>query len=104
MCIRDRGHGPDSDYSAADICYDELARASFTLLAGGEERGRITLNVPGEHNVYNALAAIAVAEALGISGDAIAEGLSHFTGTKRRFEKKGEIGGVTVIDDYARCV
>ena len=95
------GHGPDSDYSAADICYDELARASFTLLAGGKERGRITLNVPGEHNVYNALAAIAVAEALGISGDAIAEGLSHFTGTKRRFEKKGEIGGVTVIDDYA---
>ena len=95
------GHSPDSDYSAADICYDELARASFTLMAGGKERGRITLNVPGEHNVYNALAAIAVAEALGVSGDAIAEGLSHFTGTKRRFEKKGEIGGVTVIDDYA---
>ena len=95
------GHSADSDYSAADICYDEYARPSFTLVKGGKDAGRIALGVPGEHNVYNALAAVAAAEALGIAAGDIADGLSHFTGTERRFEKKGEIGGVTIIDDYA---
>ncbi len=57
--------------------------------------------MPGEHNVYNALAAIATAKALGIPDTAIADGLLHFTGTDRRFEKKGELNGITIIDDYA---
>lgn len=95
------GHSADSDYSAADVTYDEYARPSFTLLEQGREAGRITLGVPGEHNVYNALAAIATAKALEVSHAAILAGLEHFTGTERRFEKKGEIGGVTIIDDYA---
>ena len=55
----------------------------------------------GEHNVYNALAAIAVSLENGISMDAIRVGLAHFTGTNRRFEKKGEVNGFTIIDDYA---
>ena len=61
----------------------------------------ITLGVPGEHNVYNALAAIALCRDLGIDMEYIRAGLKKFTGTNRRFEKKGEIGGVTIIDDYA---
>lgn len=95
------GHGADSDYSAADISYDNFARARFTLLEKGEAVGTIRLGVPGEHNVYNALAAIAAAKAMGIADEAIAAGLEAFVGTDRRFQKKGEIAGVTIIDDYA---
>lgn len=95
------GHSAVSDYSAADISYDEFARPSFTLLHKGVPAGRIKLSVPGEHNVFNALAAIAVAKALGVEDKAVADGLLSYAGTDRRFEKKGEIGGVTIIDDYA---
>lgn len=95
------GSGADSDYSAADITYDSLAKPSFTLVKKGKRGRRLALGVPGEHNVYNALAAIAAAEALGISEDAVEKGLAGFAGTERRFEKKGEIGGVTIVDDYA---
>ena len=55
----------------------------------------------GEHNVYNSLGAIAAARELGVPVGKIIQGLRHFTGAGRRFEKKGEIGGVMVIDDYA---
>lgn len=95
------GHGEDSDYCAAEISYDHFARAQFTLVEHGKKVGRIRLSVPGEHNVYNALAAIAAAKAMGISDKAIAEGLEAFVGTDRRFQKKGELAGVTIIDDYA---
>lgn len=95
------GNAASSGYSASDITYDELARASFTLLKEGKEAARIELGVPGEHNVYNALAVIALSFELGIPMDQIALGLKQFTGTNRRFEKKGEIGGITIIDDYA---
>ncbi len=90
-----------STYSAADIVLDERARASYTLLVEGKPRGTITLGVPGIHNVYNSLSAVAAATELGVPMDKIQAGLRHFTGTNRRFEKKGEIGGVTIIDDYA---
>ena len=95
------GHGTAGDYGVADISYDELARASFTLMKKGVPAGRIRLGVPGEHNVYNALAAVAAAEALGVPMEAIVRGLAGFEGTERRFEKKGKVGGVTIIDDYA---
>ena len=95
------GHSKESDYSAADITYDAFARPTFTLVEQGKAAGTITLGVPGEHNVYNALAAIAVSLENGISMDAIRVGLAHFTGTNRRFEKKGEVNGFTIIDDYA---
>ena len=62
---------------------------------------RVSLGVTGEHNVYNSLAAIAVVMELGVGFEAIMAGLKNFSGTDRRFEKKGEIGGVTIIDDYA---
>ena len=69
---------------------------------GGAER-RITelmLPMPGRHNVQNALAAVAVALELGLSDDAIRAGFARFGGVKRRFTKVGEVGGVTIIDDY----
>ena len=68
----------------------------------GEPLGRITLSVPGVHNVANSLAAVAVGLELGVPFPAIAAGLEAFTGTGRRFERLGETpDGVLVIDDYA---
>lgn len=96
------GRNPEtSNYSAADITYGEYAKPSYTLLIDGKAGGRVVLGVPGEHNVYNSLSAVAAARELGIPMEQICDGLLHFTGTNRRFEKKGEIGGVTIIDDYA---
>jgi UDP-N-acetylmuramate--alanine ligase len=90
-----------SMYSAADIAFDEMGCCTYTLLIEGTPSGQIHLSVPGVHNVYNSLAAIAAAKKLGLSLEVIATGLSDFHGTERRFEKKGEFNGVTVIDDYA---
>ena len=63
--------------------------------------GHFALSVPGEHNVSNAVAALASGDLLGIPASVMADGLSSFHGTDRRFQKKGVIGGVTIIDDYA---
>jgi UDP-N-acetylmuramate--alanine ligase len=60
----------------------------------------ILLPMHGEHNVKNALAAIAIAQELGLSDEALIRALAHFEGVKRRFTKTGEAGGITVIDDY----
>ena len=90
-----------SMYSASDITYDELGRCTYSLLINGEKADTITLGVPGLHNVYNSLAAIAAARKLSVDIEHIKAGLSNFKGTNRRFEKKGTFNGVTVIDDYA---
>lgn len=90
-----------SMYSACDISYDDFGCCSYTLLIEETPSVRINLSVPGLHNVYNSLAAVAAAEKLGISLENIVSGLSGFHGTERRFEKKGMFHGVTVIDDYA---
>ena len=92
------GRNPDSDYSAGHITYDEYARDTFDLLIHGE---KAEIPIAGEHNVYNALAAVALCRELGVDLEHIKEGLANFAGTDRRFEKKGEICGVTIIDDYA---
>ena len=91
----------DAQYQAADITYDKYGHASFTVLKDGKKAGSFYLKVPGIHNVSNALAAIALAHLLGISDDVTARGLGSFTGTERRFQYKGEVAGVTIIDDYA---
>ncbi len=91
----------DSDYTADHIEYDNFGHASFTVNNHGQPEGAYTLKVPGIHNVSNALASIAVGELLGLSQETIRAGLESFTGTDRRFQHKGEVGGVTVIDDYA---
>ena len=95
------GHSRGNDYSAGDIQYDDYAHPSFDLYIGGEKKERLTLGVAGEHNVSNALAAIALADDLGLSTDAVAKGLSDFGGADRRFQYKGCVDGVTIIDDYA---
>lgn len=88
------------DYYPENITYDELARPTYTLCHNGK-RQEISLGVTGEHNVYNSLAAIALSQLLGISLPIVKESLLHFTGTDRRFEYKGTLGEVTILDDYA---
>lgn len=95
------GQSADSDYTAQNITYDELGNASFDVHGKGAFLGRISLAVPGNHNVSNALAAIAAADTMNISFNVITRGLFSFKGTDRRFEYKGMKDGVTVIDDYA---
>ena len=96
------GHGESCDYRASNISYNEFAQASFDVIdASNTTLGHIQLSVPGEHNVYNALAAVALCKKLNLSMDAIAAGLLNFHGTQRRFEKKGVVNGITIIDDYA---
>jgi UDP-N-acetylmuramate--alanine ligase len=75
--------------------------ASSNLKSAGLESVEVSLQVPGEHNVRNALAVLAVVDVLGLSREKAAKALSKFTGTGRRFELRGEAGGVTVFDDYA---
>jgi UDP-N-acetylmuramate--alanine ligase len=70
-------------------------------LTGSLSSVQVDLQVPGVHNVRNALAVLAVVELLGLSAQKAAEALAKFSGTGRRFEVRGEAGGVTVIDDYA---
>lgn len=94
--------GYDSgDYHAADIAYDENDSASFTLIKNNVPAGRYRLSVPGEHNVSNAAAALAAGDLLGIPYEKMAAGLADFKGTDRRFQKKGEVSGITIVDDYA---
>ena len=91
----------EADYTADNITYDEFGHASFRVLHNGSPIGTCSLKVPGIHNVSNALASIACGQLLALSDDVIFEGLKSFTGTDRRFQYKGQIGGVTIIDDYA---
>ncbi len=75
--------------------------ASFELVRRGEKLGKISLGIPGKHNVYNALAVIASAMESGVSFEQCAKGISDFHGAGRRFEILAEINGITIADDYA---
>lgn len=94
------GTSSDAAVRATDIRYAERT-TTFMLCVSGVDRGEITLHVPGEHNVRNALAACAMALRCGISVENIRDGLADFGGVFRRFELRGERNGVLVIDDYA---
>jgi len=89
------------DYTATSIAFDSLGRASFEVFCKGCSLGSVQLSVPGMHNVENALAAIAMGHSLGADMSACCSALGRFTGTKRRFELKGTLNGITIIDDYA---
>lgn len=95
------GFSPDLDYCASEITHDESGFPSFLLTEKDGRKRRFSLHVHGDHNVSNAMAAVAAADRLHIPEEKIAEGLLAFAGTVRRFEYKGEVNGVTVIDDYA---
>jgi UDP-N-acetylmuramate--alanine ligase len=85
--------------SARDVQLTPMG-ATYTAVQRGSALGPIALNVPGAHNVLNSLAAVAVGLDLGVGFDRIREGLAAFTGVDRRFQVRGEEGGILVIDDY----
>ena len=89
------------DYYAEDITYSDTGCASFRLCRKDGTDLPVTLGVPGEHNIYNAMAAIALADLFAIDSSKIQGALADFHGTDRRFEYKGEVNGFTIIDDYA---
>lgn len=95
------GSDAKADYYSSRISYDEAGHVSFLLHSPEKTPREIALRVPGEHNVMNALAAAALADLLGIASETTTAALHEFTGAERRFEYKGTIGGVTVIDDYS---
>jgi UDP-N-acetylmuramate--alanine ligase len=94
------GLSAQADVSAHEIQFDQSFGSSFTVLSGIDVLGKVTLRVPGKHNVYNSLAAIAVGLELDVPFDTIAHALAEFSGADRRFQFKGEEKGVTVVDDY----
>jgi UDP-N-acetylmuramate: L-alanyl-gamma-D-glutamyl-meso-diaminopimelate ligase len=89
-----------ADWRAVDV-RSGADGARFRLLLKGEDRGEVHLALAGEHNVRNALAALAVASAEGVALERAAAALARFGGVKRRLEVRGEAGGVTVYDDFA---
>jgi UDP-N-acetylmuramate--alanine ligase len=88
-----------ADYTARDLRLAGL-RSHFEVFRSGERLGQFSLNLPGTHNVANALAAIAVGVELDIPISAIAQALEEFSGVHRRFDRRGVRDGITVVDDY----
>ena len=100
------GKTSDADLRAEDVRWD-AGRMRFTAVSASKDLAPldVMLNLPGEHNVLNALATIAVAREVGASDASIAKGLAEFTGVGRRFQRYGDValaggGHYTVIDDY----
>ena len=89
------------DYYAENVTYDEKACAIFSVMHDGQKIMDVHLNVPGKHNVSNSLAAIALCDIMNIPNEAVISGLLKFGGANRRFQYKGKIDGITIIDDYA---
>ena len=99
-CIISFGLQPRADYRALDI--EPTARGNRFIVACRDQRiGRIELMIPGQQNIVNALAAIAVADELGVPFEKVAEALAEFTGAKRRFDRCYDGNGIIVVDDYA---
>jgi UDP-N-acetylmuramate--alanine ligase len=93
------GKGTSNDFRI-DKIHLAPKGSSSVVSSTGRKVGELNLAVAGEHNLLNGLAAFAAASALGAAETKVLDGLASFTGTKRRFELKGEVGGVKVIDDY----
>ena len=91
----------NEDLTAKDISYNNKGCASFTVFKDNTELFNISINNPGKHNILNALSAIAVGLVFNIPHETIVAGLSKSKGAHKRFEYKGEINDITVIDDYA---
>ncbi|MBP6003001.1 MAG: UDP-N-acetylmuramate--L-alanine ligase [Pyrinomonadaceae bacterium] len=94
------GMTAQADISAHDIRYDDNFGSTFSVWKGDEVLGEMHLPVPGKHNVYNALAATAVALEMEIPFDVVAESFLKFKNANRRFQFKGEARGITIVDDY----
>lgn len=90
-----------ADWTAANIIFDDMGCASYSLIHKNKPVSEIKLRVPGIHNVSNSLAAIAASSIMSCSIATAAKAMQKFCGTSRRFELKGVSEGVTVVDDYA---
>ena len=95
------GLSKSNTYYAENVSDENTPFASFTLMKSGEKIADIKLSVPGKYNVYNAVAAAAIAHYMGIAGEEIATSLGAFAGVHRRFDVLGEVNGITVADDFA---
>ncbi|WP_288478529.1 UDP-N-acetylmuramate--L-alanine ligase [uncultured Clostridium sp.] len=91
----------DADVTARNIEFNNKGCATFTVNKKGEDLFTVSLNMPGTHNILNALSTICVGLIFNIPFEKIAEGLNECKGAHKRFEYKGEIDGITIIDDYA---
>jgi UDP-N-acetylmuramate--alanine ligase len=94
------GFKPLLEWYATDIRPNNAGGIDFLAHHNGETQGIVRLRVPGKHNVLNALAALAVTDALGVPFGVAVDALSEFRGVGRRFEVHGEAKGVTIVDDY----
>lgn len=94
------GISDKNDYYPSNLVTVNPMKREFDLMHKGERLVRLTVNIPGEHNILNAVAAAAAAIANGLSPEEIVKGMASFHGAKRRFEKLAEVKGVTVCDDY----
>ena len=95
------GLDKDANWRAVEIRNNDAGGADFLAFQDGETMGLVRLRLPGEHNVRNALGALAVASLLGMEFSVASNALAEFHGVERRFEVLGERDGVTVVDDYA---
>ena len=93
------GLSPEADFYAQDL-QAKAMEVQFSVWHRSRSLGKLMLRMPGRHNALNALAAVAVGQELEVPFDQVAKALEGFTGIHRRFEVKGEPGGVMVIDDY----
>jgi len=94
------GLSKNADVRATNLIHNEFS-TTFNVIKSNTVIGEMTINLPGEHNVRNALATTAVALELGIEFERIKQALGEFTGVNRRFEIKGNYKGMMIIDDYA---
>lgn len=90
----------EADYQARNILTTGKG-ISFDVVHGEEMLGHISLNIPGRHNVLDAMACLVTGLSIGVPFEKMAAGLAAFHGAKRRFQTKGRIGGVWIVDDYA---
>ena len=93
-------NGEDADYTAKNITYG-VDGTTYELYLHDEFVTKVHLIVPGRHNVLNSMGAFAAAREMGIATDKILASLAKFGGAKRRFETKGKVAGVWIVDDYA---
>jgi UDP-N-acetylmuramate--alanine ligase len=94
------GLDPRADYRAENVTFDRL-ESSFEVVARGKRAGVMKLQVPGIHNVRNALATVAVGLEMDVPFTVIADSLAEFLTVERRFQIIGEVGGIVLVDDYA---
>lgn len=94
------GRNSNNNWYPENIRHTGTLETAFTIMHDKETACEAVIHVPGEHNVINAVAAAATAYYSGVSSEAIVKGLDEFKGAGRRFEKYGEYGGITVVDDY----